>query len=112
MKVSTYEAARSVYADSLKCDEHDVKPRAIQPTVIVFDGHVVMLKSGKCVWRKPGDAKAALRNHLYYEVYPDYDSGKYVNRNEWVTKFIEEMTANGRLKFQPQSSATNALESR
>jgi hypothetical protein len=94
MRHKTYESAKDAGIQSLK------PAPAVKwcPTIIRLDGQNVVLDSGKCVWRQPGHAKAALRNHLYYRMHGDFDvTGSHL----WVSQFMDEMQACGRLQFVP-----------
>lgn len=66
------DTEKDIVAQYIKSVElqSDSSPAAkIRPTRISLNGRFLVMKSGKTIWRRVGDAKSALRHDLLYASY-------------------------------------------
>jgi len=71
-----------------------------KPVMVKFNGDFIQTVSDKYIWRKMGDAKLAIRNHIDLQLAYQLDKSiSYNTRKQWVSQIMEEWIKAGILEF-------------
>jgi hypothetical protein len=92
---------------SFRTDDSIAKFKKLSPCRVMVNGKFVVTDSGKTIWRRVGDAKSAVKNHLAGNGYRLHDLyGKYFGEKQAYSRdldraFMNFLYSSGVIKIVP-----------
>jgi hypothetical protein len=92
---------------SFRTDNSIAKFKKLSPCRVMVNGKFIVTNSGKTVWRRVGDAKSAVKNHLagngYWlnDLYSKYFGKKQAYSSDLDRAFMNFLYSSGVIKIVP-----------